>query len=49
MSTGELVPDAVILRLIANELTTRGWIKARLVTLLSLNTYSSAKLTYQQQ
>lgn len=28
MSTGALVPDAMILRLIRNELTTRGWLEA---------------------
>ncbi|KAF1975650.1 adenylate kinase-like protein [Bimuria novae-zelandiae CBS 107.79] len=40
MKTGELVPDAMILRLIINELTTRGWIQDN--TLRPYSVYSSS-------
>lgn len=40
MKTGELVPDTMILRLILNELTTRGWIHDN--TLRPYSVYSSA-------
>lgn len=36
MATGALVPDAVILKLISNELTTRSWLKARSVLLVTI-------------
>lgn len=42
MAAGALVPDAVILRLIASELTTRGWLKVRSVLPFTLNASSSA-------
>lgn len=40
MKTGELVPDSMILRLIVNELTTRGWIQDN--TLRPYSVYSSS-------
>lgn len=42
MASGTLVPDAMILRLIVNELTTRGWLKARSVFPFTLNASSHA-------
>ena len=40
MKTGELVPDTMILRLIVNELTTRGWIQDN--TLRPYSVYASS-------